>query len=113
MLSQIWDDAAALIIVIHDSDPVHYQTVKVLQTDFVEVSKELLMSFLVMFGVIYALHLQYYNYYQETEQHCVHWEYSSREAGKLFPNKSLDHSITVTGAQYLVFIYFYFFFFLQ
>lgn len=58
-MSQIWDDAAALVIVIHyqRSLDVDYQPVKVILRDFVEVSKELLMNFLVMSGVIYALHL--------------------------------------------------------
>lgn len=55
-MSQIWDDAAALVIVIHYQRSLHvdYQPVKVILRDFVEVSKELLMNFLVMSGVIYA-----------------------------------------------------------
>lgn len=58
-MSQIWDDAAALVIVIHYQRSLHvdYQPVKVILCDIVEVSKELLMNFLVMSGVIYALHL--------------------------------------------------------
>lgn len=56
-MSQIWDDAAALVIVIHYQRLLHvdYQPVKVILRDFVEISKELLMNFLVMSGVIYAL----------------------------------------------------------
>lgn len=59
-MSQIWDDAAALVIVIHYQRLLHvdYQSVKVILRDFVEISKELLMNFLVMSGVIYALLLQ-------------------------------------------------------
>lgn len=107
-MSHIWDDAAALVIVIFDKNPVHYQTVKVLQSDFVEVSQEPLMNFLVMFGVICALHLLLQLLPRD-------WTtlYSLRVIWKLVncsPTsrlKSVDHCIR---AQYLVFGFFVYLF---
>lgn len=39
--------------------------------------------------------IYYYNYYQGTNKHCIHPEYSSLEAGKPFPNLETQESETL------------------
>lgn len=61
---ELQDVAVALVTVIndHDSSPVHYQPVKVsviIESDIVVSLSRFGDAFLVMFGLIYALHLSY------------------------------------------------------
>jgi len=83
------DVAVALLTVIsdHDTSPVHYQPVKisvVIESDIVISLPRFGDAFLVMFGLIYALHLSYPKALTNTFE-FVQKILLGLEAGKLSP----------------------------